>query len=78
MESFFPVKDYVQTLAQELIESFAKAGKATTPGLVGSARERSVRLKFEQLFPQAVGVATGCVIDVENRTSRQTDRYYLI
>lgn len=73
MKSFFPVKDYVQTLAQELIESFAKAGKATTPSLVGSAREKSVRHKFEQLFPQAVGVATGCVIDVENRTSRQTD-----
>jgi hypothetical protein len=73
MEASFSAKDYVQTLAQELIENFAKAGKATTPGLVGSARERAVRKKFEQLFPQAVGVATGCVIDVDNRCSRQTD-----
>jgi len=73
MDGSFLVKDYVQTLAQELIEGFERAGKATTPGLVGSAREKAVRKKLEQLFPQAVGVATGCVIDVENRASRQTD-----
>lgn len=73
MDGTFLVKDYVQTLAQELIEGFERAGKATTPGLVGSAREKAVRKKLEQLFPQAVGVATGCVIDVENRASRQTD-----
>ena len=73
MDASFLVKDYVRTLAQELIYGFERAGKATTPGLVGSARERAVRKKLEQLFPQAVGIGTGCVIDVENRTSRQSD-----
>lgn len=73
MESQFFAKEYVRTLALELINSFAKAGMATTPGLVGSAREKAVRNKLEKIFPQAVGVATGCVIDVENNTSKQTD-----
>ena len=73
MEMSFSAKDYVQTLAQELVEGFAKAGKATTPGLVGSAREKAVRNKLEQIFPQAVGVASGCIIDADNHTSKQTD-----
>ena len=73
MEMSFSAKDYVQTLAQELVDGFAKAGMATTPGLVGSAREKAVRYKFEQIFPQSVGVASGCIIDVDNRTSKQTD-----
>lgn len=73
MEMSFSAKDYVQTLAQELVDGFSKAGMATTPGLVGSARERAVRKKLEQIFPQAVGVSSGCIIDADNRTSKQTD-----
>ena len=73
METSFSAKDYVQTLAQELVDCFAKAGKATTPSLVGSAREKAVRSKLEQIFPQAVRIASGCIIDAENRTSKQTD-----
>lgn len=73
MDSTFSAKDFVSSLAQDLVESFDKAGRATTPVLVGSAREQAVRLKLEKLFPQAVGVGTGCVIDVQNNTSKQTD-----
>lgn len=73
MESTFSAKDFVSFLAQDLVDSFDKAGRATTPVLVGSAREQAVRLKLEKLFPQAVGVGTGCVIDVQNKTSKQTD-----
>ncbi len=73
MDSTFSARDFVSSLAQDLVESFDKAGRATTPGLVGSAREQAVRLKLEKLFPQAVGVGTGCVIDVQNNTSKQTD-----
>lgn len=73
MESTFSAKDFVSFLAQDLVDSFDKAGRATTPVLVGSAREQAVRLKLEKLFPQAVGVGSGCVIDVQNNTSKQTD-----
>ena len=73
MDIKFSARGFVQTLAQDLIDSFAKAGRATTPGLVGSARERAVRNSLERLFPQAIGVSTGCVIDSENNTSNQTD-----
>ena len=73
MNSSFSAKEYVQSLAQELVDGFKKAGLATTPGLVGSARERAIRNKLEQIFPQAVGVASGCIIDADNRTSNQTD-----
>ena len=73
MDNTFSAKDFVQNLAQDLVDSFARAGQATTPVLVGTAREQAVRLKLEKLFPQAVGVSTGCVIDIENKTSKQTD-----
>lgn len=73
MDNTFSAKGFVQSLAQDLVDSFARAGRATTPVLVGTAREQAVRLKLEKLFPQAVGVSTGCVIDVENNTSKQTD-----
>lgn len=73
MDSTFSTTEFVQDLAQDLIDSFAKAGRATTPVLVGSAREKAVRIKLEKLFPQAVGVSTGCIIDVEKHTSKQTD-----
>lgn len=73
MNNTFVAKEFVQSLAQDLVDSFARAGQATTPVLVGTAREQAVRLKLEKLFPQAVGVSTGCVIDVENNTSKQTD-----
>ena len=73
MDNTFSAKLFVQGLAQDLIDSFAKAGRATTPVLVGSARETAVRSKFENIFPQSIGVSTGCVIDVENHTSKQTD-----
>lgn len=73
MDKSFSAKEYVQTLAQELVDSFSRAGRATTPSLVGSARENAVRNKLGQIFPQSVGVASGCVIDIDNNTSNQTD-----
>lgn len=77
MDNSFSAKDFVQSLAQDLVDSFARAGRATTPVLVGTAREQAVRLKLEKLFPQAVGVSTGCVIDVNNNTpaNRQISLY---
>ena len=73
MDNTFSAQLFVQELAQDLIDSFAKAGRATTPVLVGNARENAVRSKLEKLFPKSIGVSTGCVIDVENHTSKQTD-----
>ena len=73
MVNSFSAIDFVHSLAQDLVDSFTKAGRATTPVLVGTAREQAVRLKLEKIFPQAVGVGTGCVIDVMNNTSKQTD-----
>ena len=72
MDNTFSAKLFVQGLAQDLIDSFAKAGRATTPVLVGSARETAVRSKFENIFPQSIGVSTGCVIDVENHRACTT------
>ena len=73
MEKSFNSKEYVQTLANELIESFAKANKATTPQLVGSAKEKIVRKQLELLLPNIVGVGTGCIIDADGHTSNQCD-----
>ncbi len=73
MERSFNSKTFVQTLADELVEGFAKANMATTPQLVGSSKERAVRKKLESLLPSIAGVGTGCVIDIEGNTSKQCD-----
>jgi hypothetical protein len=73
MQSSFSSYDFVNELAKELVNGFRKAGMATTPVLVGSAREKEVRKKLEQLFAQTIGISTGCIIDTHGRTSKQTD-----
>jgi hypothetical protein len=73
MEKTFDSIGFLKDLAEELIDGFRKAGKATTPVLVGSAREKEVRNKLELIFPQSIGIATGCVIDSFGHTSKQTD-----
>jgi hypothetical protein len=73
MESTFSPANFLQYLAQELIDHFARAGGATTPSLVGGAREVEVRRKLEMLLPGKVAVATGCVIDSFGATSNQAD-----
>lgn len=73
MEANFNSLDFLKDLAEDLVDGFKKAGKATTPVLVGSAREKEVRNKLELIFPQSIGIATGCVIDTYGHTSKQTD-----
>lgn len=73
MEKHFNSIEYVKGLSEELIDSFKKANKATTPVLVGNAKEKAVRNKLEKIFPQSIGISTGCIIDVNGHTSKQTD-----
>ncbi|QGT84795.1 DUF6602 domain-containing protein [Pseudomonas coronafaciens] len=73
MDDSFNVSQFLGYLAQDLVDSFARAGNATTPGLVGGAREHSVRMKLQTLLPAAASVATGCVIDSFGGTSNQAD-----
>lgn len=73
MEQTFNINAFLEHLANELINNFTLAGQATTPGLVGSAREKTTRQKLETLLPPMVGVGTGCVIDSFGRTSKQMD-----
>ena len=73
MEKSFNSVEFLKDLARELVENFARASRATTPGLVGSAREAAVRQKLESVLPTAAGIGSGCVIDVNGHTSRQQD-----
>ncbi|WP_340051933.1 DUF6602 domain-containing protein [Pseudomonas proteolytica] len=73
MEKTFSVSDYLSYLAEGLVHNFNRAGAATTPGLVGGARETEVRRQLTSLLPEKVTVATGCVIDTYGSTSAQTD-----
>lgn len=73
MEATFSPTDFLNYLAQELIDNFTRAGGATTPSLVGGARELEVRRKLEMILPEKVAVATGCVIDTFGATSNQAD-----
>ena len=73
MDASFSATSFLKYLAEELIDNFARAGGATTPGLVGGAREVEVRRKLEILLPEKVSVSTGCVIDSHGSTSNQAD-----
>src|SRR5690606_11867561 len=73
MNKTFDTTTFLNHLAQELIANFAIAGSATTPGLVGGAREKAVRDKLSSLLTKAVGVGSGCVIDSYGNTSKQID-----
>jgi hypothetical protein len=73
MDAIFSPTEFLNNVAHDLIDNFSRAGRATTPGLVGSAREAEVRRKLEKLLPEKVTVATGCVIDSYGSASRQAD-----
>lgn len=64
---------YCEDIGKGLVDSFSRAGKGTTPGLIGSARENSVRKKLKYLLPPNIGVGTGCVFDVNGNVSMQQD-----
>ncbi|GAE64242.1 hypothetical protein H3Z85_22215 [Chryseobacterium indologenes] len=69
----FDFKNYVSYLADELIRNFDYASAATTPVLIGSAKEKEISRKLEMLLPNSVGVGSGCIIDSFGNTSKQMD-----
>lgn len=69
----FDSKLYIDHLAEELIKNFNYASNATTPVLIGSAREKEVIRKLELLLPNSVGIGSGCVIDSFGEVSKQMD-----
>ncbi|MBD8604535.1 hypothetical protein IFT80_17975 [Pseudomonas sp. CFBP 8771] len=73
MDDSFNAAQFLGYLAQDLVDSFDRAGRATTPGLVGGAREHAVRTKLQMVLPSMAAVATGCVIDSYDSTSNQAD-----
>ena len=73
MDKTFDFSKFIQQVGEELVRSFADGSSATTPGLVGEAREMAILKKLEKLLPPAIGVGTGCVIDSFGNTSKQMD-----
>ena len=71
-QSFNPFS-YINKIGYQLIHAFENASQATTPGLIGGAREHPVRQKLEHLLPVGIGVGSGCVIDSFGGTSMQQD-----
>ena len=71
-ETFDPIA-YANSVGEDLVTAFDRAGVATTPGFVGSSREKVAKDKLEQLLPPGIGVGSGCVIDSSGGTSRQMD-----
>ncbi|MDE0002437.1 MAG: hypothetical protein OXQ29_07060 [Rhodospirillaceae bacterium] len=73
MQRTFDAVTYAIHIGRDLISSFARAGQATSPGLIGSARETPTRKRLEHLLPAGIAVGSGCVIDSHGGTSRQMD-----
>lgn len=73
MDESFDSFGYVEQVGRDLVRDFDRARTATTPGLVGSAMERSVRKALKTLLPYGAAIGSGCVIDSQHQTSRQMD-----
>ena len=73
MDIAFDVEAFVARIGKRLVEQFADARAATSPGAVGSAMEQPVKYQMEQILPRGIKVGSGFVIDSEGGTSRQTD-----
>ncbi|MXY40089.1 MAG: hypothetical protein F4160_00950 [Rhodospirillaceae bacterium] len=73
MKASFDAAEFVRDIGHDLVRDFEKARKATTPGLIGGAMERSVKNRLMQILPHGIGVGSGCVIDTFGGTSRQMD-----
>ena len=73
MKQAFDANAYIDRIGERLIFEFEGAGEATTPSLVGEAREVPVREQLEQILPRGIAVGSGCVIDSYGNTSQQTD-----
>jgi hypothetical protein len=50
MQHSFNLNSYLQHIAEELIRNFAFAGIATSPSLVGSAREKLQDINLEPYY----------------------------
>jgi len=73
MERKFDAPAYIDRVGERLVLEFEDAGQATTPSLVGGAREVPVRDQLEQILPRGIAVGSGCVIDSHGNASQQTD-----
>ena len=73
MEDTFDPIAYANSVGKDLVSAFEKSDLATTPGLVGGAKEKAAIAKLEHLLPSGIGVGSGCVIDSYGETSRQID-----
>ena len=73
MERKFDAPAYIDRIGERLVFEFEGAGQATTPSLVGGAREVPVREQLEQILPRGIAVGSGCVIDSYGNASQQID-----
>lgn len=69
----FSVNTYLENLGTDLVKSFSDASQATTPGLIGDARETSARNKLKKVLGNLMDVGEGCVFDSFGNTSKQQD-----
>lgn len=64
----------VDEIGVELVSEFGKASRhGTTPHSIGDAKEQAVLKRLASLFPPAVRVGRGHVIDAKGNVSRQMD-----
>lgn len=73
MSSQFDPGDFVNRVARRLVVEFDDAGQASTPGLIGAAKEHPARKSLERLLPGSAGIGSGVVIDSYGLASRQQD-----
>ena len=74
MKNEFNLPLLVDEIGMDLVSAFGKASRhGTTPDSIGDAKEQAVLKRLASLFPPAVRVGKGHVIDAKGNVSRQMD-----
>jgi hypothetical protein len=73
MSNQFDPGDFVNRVARRLIVEFDDAAQASTPGLIGAAKEHPARKSLERLLPGSAAIGSGVIIDSYGSSSRRQD-----
>ena len=69
----FSTSEFLDGLGQELVSEFGRSSRVTTPGMKGSAREKTIRNKLQKCLSSVVSVGSGFIIDIDGKVSKQQD-----
>jgi hypothetical protein len=69
----FSTLDFLDALGRDMVSEFGRGSMVTTPGMIGAAREKTIRNKLQKCLSSVVSVGSGFIIDIDGNVSKQQD-----